>query len=361
MDSARSTCTSIFDETPSGTSTRRSGIWSTGSHEVSSPLIATNFKDQFFQTLDHISEKYNETNEEKVVFSQYEPVNNILSKLQRDKLTLRKLNMNNVASDDGRKIQTNDETSISYFRYWSMSEEEIQVLQMLEPNLLSRQLRLFQLYQEVKELALDLRQMIELEIPFLKEKDHTKLNELITVHNTIYPFMNRLYGELRYIMERNILIKGNSVSAMINTVFKDLEHDKILFAKCLAAVMASEEVMEHKITAQHAKCHFKLVHFDSIISFQLLKNTEWSINEAYQSACSIQKEIQEHYKQIKRHERNQRIIKNFIYTISNCLQRLPQFCEEAFVILPFVTFCWLLFSLLSLVTDKNQRAKHKLV
>jgi hypothetical protein len=350
MDSGRSTCSSIFDS--AGTTTRRSGIWSTSSHEGSSPTQPT-LKNQFFQNLAYIDEKSVESSAGEEIFSQYEPVNNILCKLQQEKRTFRKLNTNYSTLTTEQKRGNYE---MSYFQYWAMSEEQIQVLQMLEPEVVTRQLRLFQLYQQVKLMALDLRQIIDMEIPLLKK--YARLDDLFTVYNAISPVAGGLYYEMRYIMEGNIVIRGNVISTLINESFKELAANKDRFARSIAAVIAYEDsLVESPTSPLLARCNFRLFHFDSVLTFQTLDNTEISINEAHRYAIEIEDTIQVHYRGIKRHEMNRQFLLACVNVISGYVIELPLFLTEALVILPFVILCWALFSAKSLVTAKRVRTE----
>ena len=320
--SARSTCSSLFEKGPETLSM----ISTDSMHGIGSKNPG----------LYHLSnlKMINEENTEKT-YSQYEPVNNILQKLFVDKMTHNKLNSNDGTDNhNDNNTSTKNECDKSYFEYWSMTDEHVQILQMLEPVIIQDQSTLFETCRLVCNISNDLNHIINNEIPLIE----TNIDpNLISSFNSLSTFFQTLQRNVKYLLFKDIVCNSYPIHSLVNNCFIEMYGKRNSFIKGIN-IPFDFDITETPILLKY----YKRIHsFETLLPFSALSTSKSSIEEAHRFAQRIQQAIHDNARQRSRYQ----LISQFInHSIEICCH-LPEHVFELLIILPFVCLCCIIFSL----------------
>lgn len=244
----------------------------------------------------------NECNEK--VYSQYEPVNQILNTLSNSRYTLNKL-----GKDSGNLVP-------SFLEYWKFEDEQYQVLHMLEPELLKNQSTMFQIYFNLKtlkyEIEVELRDNI---VKYMTQLDANKSRQVYDALNLMVSTLSSLLSDLSYILRSNIITNIHSFSSRILTDFETLESS--------SEFINGISYFCNEAPTQLTPLALKLSSFNC-----LLPTTSLHLELILVKQCleRITNKIE------KEHMR---------YNLIQTITQLPQIV----ILFPFITVCWIIFSI----------------
>lgn len=323
MDSRSSFQSSIFDRYSSENREFRLSVLSEGTDYDDFEGFHKGVNDFSFDRTQHDTK-----------FSQYEPVNNILNQLRNKKFTLKTLN----------RIQdyNTNQPQRSYCEFWNFNDEQYQIIQMLEPALLSQQSSIFQIFNEIMMLRQELIFLIEQFItPLLNKENYSNIAEQIyKSFQSLYNLIHILYSNLSDIVQNKIVVNKETFATIINQECIRLNDKKASFIPGLVLFLESDIIDSYEPLI--LKYVGKLSIFHTILPLEIL---DLPISSAIENCVNIQVAIKKQRQKYRRTKSFLSIIKQLPGSILLILQTS--------LLLPFIFICWSYFSIKNLLQSAN--------
>lgn len=210
------------------------------------------------------------------IYSKYEPVNYLLSTLYNSKYTLNKLGSNK------------DDITLSYREYWKIDEEKYEILRMLEPELLSKQTEVFQVYHNIKHLSQEVEQCMRDTLPsFINQMDIKKKSQIYGAFKTLSTTMSTLSYELKYMIQSSIVVNIPVFTSMVLSEFETLEQSEE-FTSGIANFCNNHP-------AQSSTLAFKISMFNAVIPSLALQSELVLVRQCSQRITQTIDEKRKHY------------------------------------------------------------------
>lgn len=190
-----------------------------------------------------------------IIFSQYEPVNEILNRRYNEKLTyLRLHNQTDYKPPPNGRRET-------YDSYWNINTSELQILDMLENGLILRQSQYFSLFTSLKILTYDLDLITNYYLPKYDKQLGDKFCKILISFKFIHSHFELMYYQISQIILNNIIVNEDYIRSIFNSHLKNLDTNSDLFLE--GVILFSELFNEEQFSLINLPVHLKSLSRDA--------------------------------------------------------------------------------------------------